>query len=195
MEWSQVYAWIVLPGLIFLARAADVSIGTLRVVFVARGARHLAPILGFCEILIWILVIGQIVKNLDNAACYVAYAGGFATGTFVGLLIERRLSLGTIVLRVIAPTNASELAGRMRSEGHGVTTVGAEGTGGAVQIIYSVVKRYHLKRAIELVRELSPESFYTVEDVRAVGGPGVFQPGPSARERIFGDPRSVRKEK
>jgi uncharacterized protein YebE (UPF0316 family) len=75
MEWPQVYAWIILPGLIFLARAADVSLGTLRVVFVARGARRLAPLFGFFEVLIWILVIGQIVQNLDNAVCYIDWGG------------------------------------------------------------------------------------------------------------------------
>ena len=82
---SGFYAWLILPLLIFLARVADVSIGTIRLIFISRGLKYLAPVVGFFEILIWLLAIGQIMKNLSNPACYIAYAGGFAMGNFVGM--------------------------------------------------------------------------------------------------------------
>ncbi len=80
MDQVDIVAWIILPLLIFTARICDVSLGTIRVIFVARGYRYLAPILGFFEISIWLLAIGQIMRDLDNIVTYFAYAGGFASG-------------------------------------------------------------------------------------------------------------------
>jgi uncharacterized protein YebE (UPF0316 family) len=91
---SVLYSWVVLPVLIFCARIIDVSVGTVRVILTSRGYRYAAPALGFIEVLIWLLAIGEIMKNLANPACYVAYAGGFATGNYVGIYINQRLSLG-----------------------------------------------------------------------------------------------------
>ena len=90
---SQVFAFVVVPILIFAARALDVSIGSVRVIFLARG-RRVAAILGFFEVLIWLVVITQIMQNLSNPVTYIAYAAGFATGTYVGILLEGKLALG-----------------------------------------------------------------------------------------------------
>ena len=87
--------------MIFIARVADVTLGTVRVIFVSRGMKYLAPLIGFVEILIWLMAIGHTMQNLTNPACYVAYAGGFAMGNFVGITIAERLSLGVVMIRVI----------------------------------------------------------------------------------------------
>ena len=85
------YTWVLLPFLIFLARIFDVTLGTLRVIFITRGMKYFSALVGFIEILIWLLAIGQIFKNLNNIACYVAYAGGFATGSFLGIYFAEKL--------------------------------------------------------------------------------------------------------
>ena len=74
------YAWVVLPLIIFIARIFDVTLGTIRIIFVARGKRNLAPVLGFFEVLIWIVVISQLVQNLESFTAYIGYAAGFAAG-------------------------------------------------------------------------------------------------------------------
>jgi uncharacterized protein YebE (UPF0316 family) len=89
---SGVYTWIVLPVLIFVARITDVSLGTVRVIFVSRGLKYLAPLVGFFEVLIWLLAIGQIMKNLSNPVCYIAYAAGFGMGNYVGIRIAEKLA-------------------------------------------------------------------------------------------------------
>ncbi|HER42916.1 MAG TPA: hypothetical protein ENO08_00460, partial [Candidatus Eisenbacteria bacterium] len=81
---SELFKWVVLPLLIILARVIDVTIGTIRIVFVSRGHKVIAPILGFFEVLIWLLAIGQIMRNLSNFMCYIAYGTGFALGTYMG---------------------------------------------------------------------------------------------------------------
>ena len=97
-EWCalhpDLYGWVVLPLLIFVARIMDVSIGTSRVIFVSRGYRVLAAVAGFWEVLIWLLAIGQIMQNLDNPMCYLAYAGGFAMGNYIGITLTNKMSWG-----------------------------------------------------------------------------------------------------
>ena len=106
MEWIQqftdypVFNWVILPALIFVSRIFDVSFGTLRIIFVSRGKRSIAPFLGFFEVLIWLLAISQIMQNLNNFACYIAYAGGFAMGNYIGMRIEEKLAMGTMIIRV-----------------------------------------------------------------------------------------------
>jgi hypothetical protein len=90
------FNWLILPLLIFLARISDVTLSTIRIVFVMSGRRNLAPVLGFFESLIWLIAISQIIKNISSPLSYVAYAGGFATGTYVGMFIEEKLALGKV---------------------------------------------------------------------------------------------------
>ena len=115
----DVYAWIIIPFLIFLARVADVSIGTIRLIFISKGLKYLAPVVGFFEILIWLMAIGQIMKNLSNPICYIAYAGGFATGNFVGICIAEKLSLTAALIDAGKATIIIRLKANILSCAHG----------------------------------------------------------------------------
>ncbi|MDD1675588.1 MAG: DUF2179 domain-containing protein [Methanomicrobiales archaeon] len=183
LEQIDVYAWIVLPILIFFARICDVSLGTIRVIFVGRGYRYLAPVLGFFEISIWLLAIGQIFRDLNNVITYFAYAGGFATGTFVGMWLEDKLSIGTVMVRVVTNREADELIGQLKERHYGVTTVNAMGALGSVQIILTIVQRTSVGDVISLVKQFNPHAFYTIEDVR-YATEGIFPPGGGALQRL-----------
>ena len=171
--WHEIFVWVVIPGLIFLARIFDCSIGTMRIIFIGRGHRFIAPFLGFFEVLIWLLAIRQIMMNLTNSFYYVAYASGFAMGTFVGMYIEERLAMGTILIRVVTSREASGLIEYLRSEDYGVTSVDASGARGEVSLIYTIIKRSDLAHVIEIINRFNPRAFYTIEDVRFVRE-GVF---------------------
>ena len=162
---SAFYAWLILPLLIFLARVADVSIGTVRLIFISRGLKYLAPLVGFFEILIWLLAIGQIMKNLSNPACYIAYAGGFAMGNFVGLWIAERLSLGVVLIRVVTKKDATELVEYLTSADCGVTSIDGHGATGQVKVVFTIVPRREVKRVVDLIKKFNPNAFYTVEEV------------------------------
>lgn len=170
---SETFTFIVLPLLIFFARVCDVTIGTIRIIFVSRGHKFLAPLVGFFEILIWLVAIGKIFQNLNNIGCYIAYAGGFAAGNFVGIYIEERLAMGTFVIRVITRKGASELISGLRSAGYGATSITAQGGSGAVSVIYSVIKRSDLDDVVSIIKKFNPKAFYSIEDVRFVSE-GVF---------------------
>ncbi len=165
---STLFSMYLMPLLIFVARIMDVSIGTVRLIFVARGMRVLAPLLGFFEILIWILAIGQIMENLNAWYYYVAYAGGFAAGTWVGIWIEDKLAIGVVSIRVITRNKADELEAALRENNFAVTTIMGEGSKGPAHIIYLLVDRRLLGSVVRSIKRYNPQAFYVVEDVRFV---------------------------
>jgi len=170
---SWAYTWIIIPFLIFVARIFDVSLGTVRVIFVSRGLKYLAPVVGFFEIIIWLLAIGQIMKNLSNPACYIAYAGGFAIGNFVGIYIAEKLSLGIVLIRVITKRDAAPLVEFLKAENYGVTSVDGHGTSGQVKVVFTIVPRREVCGVVELIKKFNPHAFYTIGEVGLVEK-GVF---------------------
>jgi len=165
---SEVFTWVVLPLLIFFARILDVSIGTMRLIFVSKGMKFLAPILGFFEVIIWLLAIGQIMQHLDNAMCYVAYGMGFAMGNYLGIVLEEKMSIGTVLIRVIPQKDTTQLSSVLRESGFGVTEVDVEGMKGRVKMILSIINRKDIRDFIEKVNVYNPKAFYTIEDVNSV---------------------------
>jgi len=165
---SGFYMWFVLPSLIFIARITDVSMGTVRVIFVSRGFKYLAPVVGFFEIIIWLLAIGQIMRNLSNPACYIAYAGGFAMGNFVGIYIAEKLSLGVVMIRVISEKDAAPLVEFLKAENYGVTSIDGHGTKGQVKVVFTIVPRREVRSVVELIKKFNPQAFYSIEEVGLV---------------------------
>lgn len=134
---SEIFSLFILPLLIFTARVMDMTLGTIRIIFVSRGRKSLAPIFGFFEIIIWLFAIGQIMQHLTNITYYFAYAGGFTTGIFVGMWIEEKTALGTVVVRIITKKEANELVDNLISAGYGVTSFYGQGATCQVRLIYS----------------------------------------------------------
>lgn len=170
---SELFTYGVLPALIFLSRIIDVSFGTIRIVMVSKGQKIWAPVLGFFEILIWLLAISRIFQNLDNWTCYFAYAGGFACGNYVGLLIEEKLAVGIVKLQIITRMNAENLIKALKEAGYGITHHSARGGSEDVSIIYSIINRKEIKKVEKIVKSSNPKAFYSVEDVKFVNE-GVF---------------------
>ena len=164
---------LLIPLLIFCARIIDVTIGTLRIIFVTRGMKYLAGGIGFFEALIWILAISQVMRNLNSWLAYIAFALGFATGNVVGVLIEERIAMGNLIIRVITRREADELVAFLRQAGYGVTSVDACGESGPVKLLFSIVKRKKLAEVIAIIKRFNPNAFYTIEDVRFVTAPQV----------------------
>jgi uncharacterized protein YebE (UPF0316 family) len=173
---SQWFAWVGIPLLIFLARICDVSVGTLRIMFIGRGKKAIAPFLGFFEVLIWLIAISQIMQHLTMPFYYVAYAAGYATGTFVGMFIEEKLAVGMILVRVVSSKDSAGLIEALAAGDYGVTSVPAQGARGQVSLVHTIIKRSDLAAVIEIVTRFDPQVFYTIEDVRRVNK-GIFPTG------------------
>jgi len=165
---STVYTWVLLPILIFCARILDVSLDTVRIIFINKNLKLYVAVTAFFAVLIWLMVIRQVFQQVNNPICYLAYAAGYATGNFVGMMIENKISIGKVIVRVIARMESEELVSLLRSSGYGVTVLDATGATGPVKVIFTIVERKDINRVIEKVREHNPLAFYSIEDVRTV---------------------------
>jgi uncharacterized protein YebE (UPF0316 family) len=170
---SGFFSYVIMPLLIFLARICDQSIGTMRIIFVSKGKRNIAPILGFFEVLIWIIAISKIMQNLDNYVNYFAYAAGFASGNYVGMIIEEKLAMGILMIRVFANDKGTELVKILNSHGFGATVVEGRGAREKVHLIYTIVKRNEITSALGLINDFNPKTFYTIEEIKTVNE-GIF---------------------
>ncbi|MFA5517612.1 MAG: DUF2179 domain-containing protein [Desulfuromonadales bacterium] len=175
--------FFVIPLLIFLSRIVDVTFGTLRIIFIARGLSLLAAGVGFFEVLIWILAITQVMQNLTSWETYFAYACGFSAGNFVGISIEKRLAIGNLLIRVITRREAEDLVKFLWKSGYGVTSMDARGETGPVKVIFTIVKRRKLAETVAIIKRFNPNAFYTIEDVRFVNE--TLPPGLMGRRQLF----------
>ena len=170
---QSTFSSLILPLIIFLARITDVSIGTIRVILISRGSRFISAGLGFFEVLIWLVVTGQVMQNLESPLSFIAYAAGFAAGNFVGVTIEGKMALGFVLVRIVARHDATELAEHLRGDNYGVTMQEALGAQGEVKLLFTVVARKDLNKIVSTVQKFNPKAFMTIEDVRGVSD-GVF---------------------
>ena len=176
---SDLFAWVILPILIFCARICDVTLGTIRVIFISKGIKYLAPIIGFFEVIIWLLAIGQVMNNLTNFVAYIAYGAGFALGTFIGMLIVEMISIGLVSVRIITKEDPAELLQYIRAHNYGVTSIDGEGSTGRVKMVFTIIKRQDLSHVVGIIKKFHPNAFYSVEEVKSVAE-GVF---PERRSR------------
>ena len=174
------YPW--LPFFVFFARIGDVTLGTLRIIFISKGKKLLAPLFGFVEVLIWITVIGQVLEHsAGDIVCYIAYAGGYATGSYVGMLVEERLALGLHLIRVFTKKDGTALTQLLNAANFGATIVSGQGVEGEVHIVETIVNRKHSNKAQALITDFDATAFYVVSDVRSAQR-GIFA---SMRGNIF----------
>ena len=156
-----------LPALVFLAETIVVTLSTVRTIFIARGWKVLAPLLGFFEVSIWLFAIAQVMQHLTSPDCFLAFAGGFALGNFLGVLIEQKLALGQVVVHVVSTNDSAELAESLRWAGYGVTALEASGASGPAQLVFTIVRRNELDRVISIIKRCDPKAFYSVGDLRS----------------------------
>lgn len=162
-----------IPILVFFAETCVVTLSTVRTIFVARGWKSLAPILGFFEVSIWLFAIAQVMQNLTSPSCYIAFAGGFSLGNFLGVLIEQKLALGNVVVHITLRDSASGLINSLKQAGYGITALEAQGATGPVQVIFSVIKRKELTKVVAIIKAVEPKAFYSVNDLK-IAAEGIF---------------------
>lgn len=161
----EAYPWL-LPVMIFFGRICDVTLGTLRIIFVSKGEKYKAPIVGFFEVFIWVVIISQIFSQANSLVAYIAYAAGYAAGNYVGILVENRIAFGYQLLRVYTKKEALELIKVLNSKDIGATFVKGEGAVSQVHIVEIVIGRKSLNEVIGIISDFDSKVFYLVEDIR-----------------------------
>ena len=188
-----VYSYVLLPLLIFIARIGDVSINTIRIIYVLGGRRFTATLLGFFESFIWLMAISQIFNHLDNWICYVAYPAGFASGIFVGMIIEERIAYGKVIVRIITRKEITSLIQHLNSQQFRYTHLNAEGPDGHENLVFTVLERDNLSSLLVKLKQILPTAFYTVERVNRAAEVGTIAEQ-STRWDILSWLRGIRRE-
>lgn len=152
--------------LIFVLRVCDVSLGTIRVVMVTRGMRLPASLIGFVEVLIWITASGSVILNLASPIHLVAYAGGFGTGTWVGMWLEEKIPMGTATVQAFCRGQDSGVSAALRAMGLHVTEVDGEGMEGPVDVVSTVVPRRVVPIVVDIIEQHDPDAFIAVYEAR-----------------------------
>ena len=156
------------PLVIFCLRIVDVSLATLRMLLAVRGIKLVAPLIGFFEVLIWVLAVGAVIQHLDSPLHLVGYAGGFAAGTYIGLMLEERMAFGMATVRVVSRYGGVELAEALRERGFGVTEFAGQGREGKVEVVDAVLRRRDVPQVLREVDFWDPEAFVTVQEPKSI---------------------------
>ena len=164
-DFLDIYPWL-LPIVIFFGRIIDVALGTLRIIFVSKGEKNKAPLIGFVEVFIWVVVISQILARANDMVAYLSYAAGYAAGNYIGLILENRIAYGIVLCRIYTQKNGIELIKALNKLNIGATMTHGEGSTNEVDIIETVVDRKKMKALEATINEFDSNSFYVVEDVR-----------------------------
>ncbi len=167
--------------LIFSLRILDVSVGTIKLLYIVHGRRSIAVVLAFVESSIWLTAAGLVFSQLDNLWNAAAFCSGFATGTAVGMTIERWIGAGHVLIRIVSRDESVDWLQALREAGFGLTSVQGEGSEGIVNVVLLVARRRRTQEALEIIQTLEPEAFVTVDPIsHAAGGYLVAPVAPSA---------------
>lgn len=165
---SNLFLYLIIPLLILLSRVVDVSLGTIRIILANKGIKLYSSIIGFFEVLIWLFAITTIMNNLNNIFSYIAYAIGFSLGTYLGIVIEEKLSIGQVRLRVITKKNLKKMMDDLNPTKYVFVSNSANSSEGKIRIINAFLERKHLKDVLKKVKKRDPHAFYTIEDLKMV---------------------------
>jgi uncharacterized protein YebE (UPF0316 family) len=154
--------------MIFGLRITDMSLDTLRMLFMMRGRKTLVWTIGFFQAAVYVVAITKVLSNLNNPLTVLGYAAGFASGNVIGMVIEERLAIGHIHLEIISQRHGAALAKALRKSGYGVTETSARGKDGSVRVLGASILRKDLAHARRIIHETDEDAFVTSEDVRPI---------------------------
>jgi uncharacterized protein YebE (UPF0316 family) len=157
-----------IPLAIFVLRTLDLTLSTLRMLAILRGHRAIAWVLGFFGALLFVTAIAGVLTTLGSGWSLLAYAAGYATGSWIGMTIERRLAPGQSLLRVFTPGSGQAVAEALRAGGQGATWITARPPGGDLVLCYA--PRRSVRRLSELAAAADPACAITTENVRWLRG-------------------------
>jgi len=159
----------VLAGLfVFAMRVTDMSLDTLRMLFVMRGRKLIAGALGAVQAAVFILAVGAALQGPLNFWTVAGYAAGFGVGVIVGMMAEERLAFGHVMFRVYSPTAGAAIAQALRQAGYAVTDFVAHGRDGRITVVNAVVARKDAQAVRAIIDQVDPQAFITVDDVRSL---------------------------
>ena len=153
-----------LAFVILILRTIDVSLGTLKTIFIVEGRNLLAPGLGFVEATIYVIAATIVFEDLGNPVKILGFGLGFSLGTANGMYWAQRLGLGSITLRLFKSGTGDDLVDALRGSGYRLTSLNGMGRDGPVTFIQLNLRKRHVPAALEVARPWLNNTFVTVGD-------------------------------
>ena len=154
--------------LIFALRVVGITVSTVATIMTVQGRKAPAVAAGFVSALVYVVAIGKVVANLGNVWNILAYCGGFAVGTLIGMAWEQRLALGFAEVRAISPKKSAALAEALRQAGFGVTEYYGRGRENVVGVVEAIVPRKNVDAVLGIARSVDKDAIVTVTEARTV---------------------------
>jgi len=161
-------------GIIFLSRVIDVTLGTFRVQMIVRRKKIIAGVLGFFEVLIFILIVSKVIQDIGNWLNVIAYCGGFAIGNIGGIYIADKVSKELISVGIISKNKWQEIEQKLRDEEFGVTRTVGYGKDGAVQVLRVICERSFFPKVRDISMEYDRKAFITSYLIAGKYGGGFY---------------------
>ena len=154
--------------LVFFAKMVEVTLATVRNVLINRGAKLQGALIGFVEVIIWVILVSTVLASIaEDPLKILFYALGFSMGNYVGVIIQNKLAIGTSCIQaVVSYDKKEEISESLRAKGFGVTNIYGEGKDGPVDVLLIYLKRKCIPEASAYIRECCPNALITVNDVR-----------------------------
>lgn len=160
--------------IIFAARVFDVSLGTIRVHFIVRQKKVLASLIGFLEVLIFIVIVSRVIQDIQHWPYVLAYAGGFATGTLLGMSLTEKLSKEAVQVTIISNGHSEAVEAALREAGFGLTRYGGSGRDGSVQVLEVVCSTKDLGSLTKTVMRTDSTAFLYSRALSTLRGGHVY---------------------
>lgn len=162
--------------LVFALRVTDMSLDTLRLLFVMRGRKLAASAIGATQAGVFIVAVAGVLSQPLNPYTVAGYALGFGVGILLGMTVEERLAIGYLMFRVYSPAHGKEIADALRAAGHASTEFMAQGRGGEMTVVTAAVARKDAGDIRKIILDVDRDAFITMDEVRALQR-GYFRKG------------------
>ncbi len=162
--------------LVFFGKVVEVALMTMRIVLISKGEKKIGSIIAFFEISLWLIIIANVINDLSkDPVKAVVYALGFIVGNYLGSLLESWIGIGTAQVQVITKKEFEyDIINSLYDNGFAYTSVEGMGKHHERAIIYTMVPRKNVKKAVNLIKEANDEAFITVHETKPyMGGFGL----------------------
>lgn len=156
---------------VFCVRILDVSLGTTRTIMTVKGKAHIASMIGFFEVLVWFLVVREALNtDMDSIWIAVSYAGGFATGTYIGSFLSNKFIRGNFGVQVILSKNDNKIVDTIRKEGYAVSVIDVKGQEQEKEkyMLFIEIDKRRFNHLKNLIKDLDERAFIVVNETRMV---------------------------
>ena len=156
---------------IFCGRLIDVSLSTLQTMFLVKGKRKFATIFGFIDVFVWFIVVKEALStDVKSIWIAIAYAGGFAAGTYLGSAISKAVIKGTVSVQVITKNKKNCVTEAIKVAGYSASVVKCTGIHDedTNYMIYAQVDNKKLDEFKKLVTNTDSNAFVTVTESKEI---------------------------